>query len=175
MPVVEPEALPAAADVAVHASGASIHEREVGNVSRHEGAGPHHRRVSDGDAGEKDDAGSEARAAPNERSRVRGPPPAAPGARVVREGDVRADEDVVFEHDAVIERDAALDRDAVADDHVVLDEAAVADVAVTSDRGSLENVHVGPYARSLPDARGRDEGGLVDQRHGDSEFSLTGD
>mgnify|MGYP000256354291 CR=1 FL=1 len=58
---------------------------------------------------------------------------ARPRGKVVGEGGVRTDEDVVLQRDAVPQLDAALDRDAVAHDDLVLDEAMGADIAVAAD------------------------------------------
>lgn len=65
--------------------------------------------------------------------------------RVVGEGNVRADEDVVLDAQAVPKLNAGFHRDAVADDDAVLDEDVRADVAIGADTGAREYDSILPY------------------------------
>jgi hypothetical protein len=71
--------------------------------------------------------------------------------RVVGEGGVRADEDIVFKGDAIPELYTAFNGDTVAYSYFVLDEHVVADVTFTADYGPREDVGEGPHAGSPPD------------------------
>ena len=66
--------------------------------------------------------------------------------RVIGEGDIGADEDVVLDAQAIPKLHAGFHRDAVADDYVILYEDVGADVAVGPDAGVAEDYD------ELPDA-----------------------
>ena len=147
--------------VAHDAGGIAGHDRQRRDVAGDHGARADHRLFADGEPRENGGVGADRRAAPDEGAGVVvGMLPAA-RKRIVGEGGVRADEDVVLERDSVPDLDAAFDGDAISDAHVVLNEGLIANIAGGADHSAGQDVGVRPDARSRAHRRGFDDGGFV--------------
>src|SRR5205814_10599904 len=74
-------------------------------------------------------------------------------SKIVREYDLRPDEDAVFDGQSLEERGVVLDLAAIADGDAGSDVGALADVALGADPRALANLCEVPHARGGPDAR----------------------
>ena len=73
--------------------------------------------------------------------------------RVVGEGRVGTNENVVLDPDAIPQLHAGLDGDPIADLHVVLDKNVITEVAVLADARPRQDVREGPDARAVANLR----------------------
>jgi hypothetical protein len=124
-----------------------------GHIFRHNAPGPDHGAFADLNPAQDDGSGADAGAPAYDGLLEVVGILLRTGIPVVRECDIRTDEDIVFDPDAIPQLDAALDRDPVSDADVILYETMAADVAVFSDDRLRQYNAILPHPGCLGDYR----------------------
>ena len=153
--------------VALDACGIANHDRLGWNRAGDNRTRADHRATPDSSAGQDGGIGADGCTVLHDGLRVLRWMLLAPGEKVVREGRVGADENIVAQPDAIPQLHATFDCRPVADNHIILDEHAIAHVAVVTDPGAGQDMGECPDARAVADVAGFAKRMLVDEGHQD--------
>src|SRR5262245_22967752 len=127
--------------------------RTCRDVIEHNGAGADHGPISYSQTRKNRSIGSDRCMVFDDRLHEARGPRFGPWKRVIGEGRIWTDKDLVAKAHPIPELNPSLDRDRIAYDHVVFDKHAVADIAIPTDSRAWEHVGERPNPRPCADMR----------------------